>query len=71
MDPFSHFFRTGTRGCRARCYVGGLMQSMRKNMERMAEVIPDTNDGKLQHVVSVPPWEALLWWTRLPVKRTL
>lgn len=32
------------------------MQASRKNMERMAEVVPDSDEQSLQHFLSVSPW---------------
>ena len=34
------------------------MQSVRKNIERMIEVVPDSNYQSLQHFVSHSPWES-------------
>lgn len=38
-------------------YLQGLIQAPKKNMERMAEKVVDTNDQRLQHFVSNSPWE--------------
>ena len=35
----------------------GLLQTPKKNMERMAEVVPASNDQALQHFLSKSPWE--------------
>jgi SRSO17 transposase len=34
-----------------------LVQAARKNMERMAEVVPDTDYQRLQHFLSHSPWD--------------
>ena len=39
-------------------YLCGLMQARRKNMERMAEVVPESDDQALQHFLSNSPWDA-------------
>jgi len=38
-------------------YLQGLMQALRKNMERMEEVVPDCNYQSLHHFVSESDWE--------------
>ena len=38
-------------------YLRGLVQAGRKNMERMAEVVPDTDYQRLQHFLSHSPWD--------------
>lgn len=54
-----HFLR-GTRSValQAQMYLQGLMQARRKNMERMEEVVPDSNYQSLQHFISDSEWEA-------------
>jgi SRSO17 transposase len=37
-------------------YLQGLMQASRKNMERMEEVVPDSNYQSLQHFISDSEW---------------
>jgi SRSO17 transposase len=39
-------------------YLRGLFQSPKKNMERMEEVVPETDEQRLQHFLSVSPWSA-------------
>lgn len=41
----------------ARHYLSGLMQATRKNVERMTEVVPDTEYQSLQHFTSHSPWD--------------
>jgi SRSO17 transposase len=38
-------------------YLKGLTQARKKNMERMAERIPESNDQALQHFLSCSPWD--------------
>jgi SRSO17 transposase len=38
-------------------YFRGLVQAERKNMERMAEVVPDTDYQPLQHFLTHSPWD--------------
>jgi SRSO17 transposase len=56
---FSHFFQVKTRNSsrQSEQYLKGLMQVSRKNMERMAEVVPDCNDQALQHFISNSKWD--------------
>jgi SRSO17 transposase len=38
-------------------YLRGLVQAGRKNMERMTEVVPETDHQQLQHFLSHSPWD--------------
>lgn len=38
-------------------YLSGLMQARRKNMERMAEVVPESDEQSLQHFLSDSTWD--------------
>jgi SRSO17 transposase len=51
-------FTASTRGVfvQAQQYLCGLIQAEDKNMERMAEVIPDSDDQVLQHFLTYSPW---------------
>jgi SRSO17 transposase len=42
----------------ARKYLRGLLQTERRNMERMEQAVPDTNEQALQHFISNSPWDA-------------
>lgn len=42
----------------AQQYLCGLVQSARRNVERMAEVVPGTDAQALHHFLSHSPWEA-------------
>jgi SRSO17 transposase len=55
---FHDLFVTRTKSVaeQSRKYLFGLLQSERKNMERMAEVVPDTDDQAYQHFMSNSPW---------------
>jgi SRSO17 transposase len=56
---FSSLFRVQTQSLakRAEQYLHGLMQAKKKNMERMAEKVPDTDEQSLQHFLSNSPWD--------------
>jgi SRSO17 transposase len=56
---FSHHFHTRTRNIsqRAEQYFKGLIQSRKRNMERMAEVVPDSDDQSLQHFLTHSGWD--------------
>jgi SRSO17 transposase len=41
----------------AETYLRGLVQAERKNMERMAEVVPETDYQRLQHFLTDSPWD--------------
>lgn len=52
-------FKSKTRNLsfRAEQYLNGLFQAKKKNMERMAEAVPNSNDQAYQHFLSQSPWE--------------
>ena len=54
----SHFI-TRTRSVveLAKKYLFGLIQSEKRNMERMAEVVPNCSDQAYQHFMSKSPWD--------------
>jgi len=55
VKPSSHHFRSYRYDVtdKARQYTSGLMQaSARKNMDRMAEVVPDCNSRNLQQFLT-------------------
>lgn len=56
---YSAFFVTRTRSVveQAKKYLLGLIQSEKRNMERMAEVVADCNDQASQHFASSSPWD--------------
>lgn len=56
---FSPFFQTKTRDSSevAGQYLNGLVQSQKKNMERMEEKVPESNEQALQHFVTNSPWD--------------
>jgi SRSO17 transposase len=59
---FSPFFRTATThgAAHAKAYLCGLMQAerSRRNIERMAEKVPDLDYQGVQHFISESPWSA-------------
>ena len=59
---FSPFFRTATThgATQAKAYICGLIQSARyrKNIERMAEKVPDLDYQSVHHFISDSPWSA-------------
>ena len=52
-------FRLRTRNVlsQAQGYLSGLIQATRRNVERMAEVVPGTNAQALHHFLSNSPWD--------------
>jgi len=59
IEPFKGYFRTATSSVfvQAEQYLNGLMLSRKRNMERMAEVVPDSDDQVLQQFLSKSPWD--------------
>jgi SRSO17 transposase len=61
VKSFSHHFRSYRHDVteKARQYASGLMQAgARKNMDRMAEVVPDSKSRNLQQFLTHSKWEA-------------
>jgi SRSO17 transposase len=58
-DRFADHFRLGTRDVlmQSKQYLSGLMQARKKNMERMAEVVPESDEQALQHFLSNSTWD--------------
>jgi SRSO17 transposase len=59
IDRYSNRFRFKAHEIttQANQYLCGLMQSEKKNMERMAEVVPDSDEQSLQHFLSNSQWD--------------
>lgn len=57
---YAPFFRLRTRSVLkpAQQYLCGLVQATRRNVERMAEVVPGTDAQALHHFLSHSPWDA-------------
>ena len=57
---YAQFFTTATRSVATQAlhYLSGLVQTENKNIERMTEVVPDTEYQALQHFVSHSPWQS-------------
>lgn len=61
VNSFSHHFRSYRHDVtdKARQYACGLMQAgARKNMDRMAEIVPDSNSRNLQQFLTHSNWDA-------------
>jgi len=60
ISEFEEHFTLKTRKVTKQCeqYICGLTQARKKNMERMAEVVPGSNDQALQHFLSNSNWSA-------------
>ena len=58
-ERYAEHFQLKTReiGPQAQQYLCGLMQANRKNMERMAEVVPESDEQSLQHFLSNSNWD--------------
>jgi len=58
-DRFADHFRLRTRDVlmHSKQYLSGLMQARKKNMERMAEVVPESDEQALQHFLSNSTWD--------------
>ena len=55
----TNLFRTRTRECfrAAKHYLCGLIQAKRKNIERMEEVVPDSDYQAMQQFITDSPWD--------------
>ena len=58
IDTYKADFTGSTRAVilQATQYLCGLIQAEEKNMERMAEVVPGSDDQVLQHFLTYSPW---------------
>lgn len=56
---YERLFTTMTRSVvkQSLHYLSGLVQAVRKNIERMIEVVPGSEYQKLQHFISHSPWD--------------
>ena len=56
---YSPLFQLYTRDVKthAEQYLKGLIQAKKKNMERMAEAVPNSDDQSLQHFLTNSPWD--------------
>jgi len=56
---YSNHFQLKTREIttQANQYLCGLLQSQKRNMERMAEVVPESDEQAYQHFLSNSPWD--------------
>jgi SRSO17 transposase len=58
-QPFEDAFRSGNHrvSATAQQYLCGLMQADKRNMERMAEAVPDSDDQVLQNFLTHSSWD--------------
>jgi SRSO17 transposase len=58
-QPFHELFRSGNHNVlsTAQQYLCGLMQAEKRNMERMAEAVPDSDDQVLQNFLTHSSWD--------------
>lgn len=58
-DRYKKYFVTKTRSVveQSRHYLSGLAQAIRKNVERMTEVVSDSDYQSLHHFISDSPWD--------------
>ncbi len=59
ISHYSRLFQVHKRNVseRASQYLKGLLQSRQRNMEKMAEVVPDTDEQSPQQFLSDSPWD--------------
>jgi SRSO17 transposase len=59
QKKYSTFFQTKTRNVtnNAKQCLKGIIQAKKKNMERMAEKAPESDEQSLQHFLSNSPWD--------------
>ncbi|MDJ0891823.1 MAG: IS701 family transposase [Gammaproteobacteria bacterium] len=58
-ESYAAHFQRRTRNVfsQSRQYLRGLMQARKKNMERMAEVVPESDEQVLQHFLTNSDWD--------------
>ena len=59
VDQYAEHFKVHKRNvsCRAQQYLKGLLQAAQRNMEKTAEVVPQTDEQALQQFLSDSPWD--------------
>ena len=59
VDQYAAHFKAHKRNVshRAHQYLKGLLQASQRNMEKMAEVVPQTDEQALQQFLSDSPWD--------------
>lgn len=59
-QEYAPLFRLRTRDAssQAHRYLKGLLQATRRNVERMAEIVPETDAQALHHFLAHSPWDA-------------
>jgi SRSO17 transposase len=59
FDEYDRFFVTRTRasGSQARIYLRGLMQARRRNIERIRDAVPGSDEQALHHFIANSPWD--------------
>lgn len=59
LDDYEPFFVTKTRasGSQARIYLRGLMQARRRNIERIRDAVPGSDEQALHHFIANSPWD--------------
>jgi SRSO17 transposase len=59
FDEYDPFFVTRTRasGSQGRIYLRGLMQARRRNIERIRDAVPGSDEQALHHFIANSPWD--------------
>lgn len=59
FEDYDPFFVTKTRasGSQARIYLRGLMQASRRNIERIRDAVPGSDEQALHHFIANSPWD--------------
>lgn len=59
FEEYDRFFVTRTRasGLQARTYLRGLMQARRRNIERIRDAVPGSDEQALHHFIANSPWD--------------
>ena len=59
FDEYDPLFVTRTRasGSQARIYLRGLMQARRRNIERIRDAVPGSDEQALHHFIANSPWD--------------
>ncbi|MFV2057560.1 MAG: transposase, partial [Thiohalomonadales bacterium] len=59
INDYSHRFQVHKRNVsnHATQYIKGLLQARLRNMEKIAEVVPQTDEQSLQQFLSDSPWD--------------
>lgn len=59
---------TGNQVVNAFKYIKGLLQASKRNIERINEIVPETDYERMQHFISSSPWDARVVFNKIAIE---